>query len=955
MAVDYSKVISSYKKQLEKSKTANVPNVTPTGKDIAIDIALRKAQKQQSAASGSAATAQWYGTEKGANTPQSGGISRLGKFLQIMGTPLYGVVGGIESVLGKGTKSGLENVVANVKEEGTMGDLLRSYGMSNIAAFPLGLALDFAFDPVMWGTLGTEALIPRIAAGIGRGVKTGEGALRGAKIAAESGLLNKVESAGRVIPNLTKQAFNVESAGYGKLIPTKYREISKLASEKTGQFEKLMGKSTEDILTKNAQKSNVFATLENKIGNWGPGEKIIKFLGYSPSNKLRGVIEEENLAKLDKLGLPEIDLSRNSAMTDLFENVKPLDADLGAMDDIANNISRVNNSDEHLVAGAKLGLAEERRRKQMLEVFDDVENRIAKGDPELLNKFSEMGANTKDEALYLLKSVRSGLDGYDKKMARIIASPLGRKMLNAYQVGIGLFKNAKIGGSLLATGTNSIVGNTVMTSMMGVDILNNAFWRSMGRAITMMKGGPKAFEILWNKPAWREIIENNPETFFHVFGIDPKVLSGGIGFVQEVATKSAQEAAKISGKSLSAMDSNQLSKAVAQAWTDTLAKTSKEVASLTRAQESGVQGTTMVSEYMIGAYGDFVKKIKKLADNDVTGAKAFYWYLTKPMAAYGKIDQTYKFGLAYHLAEEGISPAEIKTIARRLPIEATDRIKVPNRNLYKLSPRKAMEVANETYMNYAAMPGFVQMMRTLPIVGSPFMSFTYGMMAGAAKTMVYNPEFFNKVQFLLREFSGAKSPLEKQALQDKYYSWLDQPGMVKLPFFQNNPLFLNMSNMIPYYTLNVFQPMERNYTEKFGNAVANIVDKSPFLKTPEGQLMFDYFIQPLILQKSEPKGMFNQQLYPTGASALQKTGYITRQAAESVMPPLLGYAGLVLPQNEKYIPYIPLYRWRQLANAVHGKTAVGASTKTPALEMVGRTSAAMAGWPVYTAKLKYNQ
>lgn len=35
--------------------------------------------------------------------------------------------------------------------------------------------------------------------------------------------------------------------------------------------------------------------------------------------------------------------------------------------------------------------------------------------------------------------------------------------------------------------------------------------------------------------------------------------------------------------------------------------------------------------------------------------------------------------------------------------------------------------------------------------------------------------------------------------------------MLKLPFFQENPLYLNVANMIPYYSMNMFMPNERKY------------------------------------------------------------------------------------------------------------------------------------------------
>jgi len=77
--------------------------------------------------------------------------------------------------------------------------------------------------------------------------------------------------------------------------------------------------------------------------------------------------------------------------------------------------------------------------------------------------------------------------------------------------------------------------------------------------------------------------------------------------------------------------------------------------------------------------------------------------------------------------------------------------------------------------------------------------------------------------------------------------------MIKLPFFQENPLYLNVANMIPYYNMNMFAPSERKYNDSLGDKLVSVLDKTPILKDPVGQVMFDYFIQPLIIKDSLPQ------------------------------------------------------------------------------------------------------
>ena len=277
---------------------------------------------------------------------------------------------------------------------------------------------------------------------------------------------------------------------------------------------------------------------------------------------------------------------------------------------------------------------------------------------------------------------------------------------------------------------------------------------------------------------------------------------------------------------------------------------------------------------------------------------------------------------------------------------------------YRISPLKAMEISQEIYMNYAAMPGFVKAMRTLPLAGFPFVSFAYGMTALSAKTLAYNPMFYNKVSYLLHEISGQKSPLEKQALESGYYQWMQKPGMMKVPFFQDNPVYLNAANMIPHYTMNILQPSERNYENRFGGQVANMLDKLPFFKTPDGQVMMDYVILPMILQGERPQGMFGQPLWEKDAGLLKKVGYGARALGESLFPPVAGYLGLGTVAGvppEKALPAIPLYRVRQLGYATKGKSSLGIPGKEPAMERTARVMAAMAGVPYYPVKLQYSE
>ena len=344
-----------------------------------------------------------------------------------------------------------------------------------------------------------------------------------------------------------------------------------------------------------------------------------------------------------------------------------------------------------------------------------------------------------------------------------------------------------------------------------------------------------------------------------------------------------------------------------------------------------------------------------MGENGNRAASLFYKASITSMESYARVDQTYRVGLALHLTKNGVSSKELKLIARRMPIDIADVTKAGES--YRLSPVKSMEIAQETYMNYLAMPSFVKIMRTLPLAGFPFVSFAYGMTALSAKTLMYNPAFYNRVQFMLKELSGRKSPLEKEALESEYYSWLDKPGMLRVPFFQENPLYLNVANMLPHYTMNALQPTERTYADRYGTTIASIIDKSPFFKTPDGQVMLDYLILPSILKEERAKGMFGQPLWEKDAGPLKKAGYAARSLIESVVPPATGFAGLgtaIGMPPEGALPYIPSFRMRHLGFATKGKTSIGAISKEPATERVAKIMTAMAGFPFYSVDIKYS-
>lgn len=82
---------------------------------------------------------------------------------------------------------------------------------------------------------------------------------------------------------------------------------------------------------------------------------------------------------------------------------------------------------------------------------------------------------------------------------------------------------------------------------------------------------------------------------------------------------------------------------------------------------------------------------------------------------------------------------------------------------------------------------------------------------------------------------------------------------------------IDIKNLIPYLTMNMLNPSQRKYSDTLPGVVSNVIDNSPFMKHPVGQVILDYIILPSILSEAErPQGQFGQPLYPGGATLGQK-------------------------------------------------------------------------------------
>ncbi len=558
--------------------------------------------------------------------------------------------------------------------------------------------------------------------------------------------------------------------------------------------------------------------------------------------------------------------------------------------------------------------------------------------------------------------------------------------LKMYEEFISFFKRAAVGGSPSAW-TNAIVGNPTMAWMGGVNILDPAYLSRVKDAWGITRGAKNSDLLLgemFRSSDMMKTMGGNPSLFKRVTGMSPDFLR--TRYAVEHAMSIGQDAGLLGSDA----DPAEISRALGYAMDEVKQvmgvagqanpRTANAIDMIAAAAEKPrtPRGSDYIRALMEqgkpiteadlppGIAHEFFdstmanKAFKYISEKAKQGNPAFKLLdlaFNRASQAYEGIDQTYKLGTVMYAAMDGFTERELRIIARNIRLAPQDLTKTVAQGItrYKMSGAKALELANEVYMNYGAMPAAVKVLRNLPLLGSPFASFAYAMALKTGGALAYNPAVFNKVQFAMKDFGGTASPLEKSVLSGPQYAYLNEPGMFRLPGVAGSPfldkygMYLNATNMIPYLSMNMFTPPERRYTDLYSNRIVGLIDSSPFLKDPIGAVMFDNFIQPMIIRDSRPLGMFGQPLYPVDASLTEKVARGAQSAlVDPLVPGILGIpAGLV--QGAAFpgaTDYMPSYRWRKLANALQGQSEIGIQGKEPAGSRTARAIGSAFGVPV---------
>jgi len=679
----YSEIQKTLESQLKTSKTAYTPNVKPSMSDLQTQLDLKEIKLQRDKASSDYQKARWY-PERDPKEPGVGENKEnvLMRGIHGLSAPLYGIVGGVEAMLGKGTESGLSNIWANIKERGVFGDILRSYNMPTVASMPLGLALDIAFDPIAWATLGASATIPRVAYGLS------QKGLTGAAKGVSSSALKKAASVGRVIPG-------VDTA-----------KLTEKAAVAARQYDTLVGRSVDNILGKRAEKIKWGEQTEEFLKKSEWGNALITGFKYSNQDWMQAARLDDAFEVLK--GTDPVDIEKIKGA------IRMIGATTGKVDDVA---TRVRNT---LLSSIDEGADIATRNSKIADKFtaSDVTGAMA-GEATTDKLVKDVMVVLREEMDKMIG--KTGTDWYDKvvesfKNIKVGDKKVGYNTLKEYDRFIKLFKIAKIGGNISAY-TNATVGNLTMGLMAGLNITRPGYFGNVKGAWNILNGkvDEKFLEKILKNDEWVHYIDSAPSTFPKTYGTTRGEL------------RSIELFGRPKKKTIHKAGEGADAKVVGETVEDIGKKTDvkSDIVSLNLSNDVNKLPSTFIGDEIYeqssfgGYFPEWLRKIEKAGDKS-TGARFLHWYLTQPMNKYQRIDAAYKLGTAVQLTNVGMTERELLTLSRAIRIAPDEITYVPKEHLWKLSPDKATEVVNEIYMNYGAMPAAVKVLRSMPVFGAPF-------------------------------------------------------------------------------------------------------------------------------------------------------------------------------------------------------------------------------------------
>jgi len=786
--------------------------------------------------------------------------------------------------------------------------------------------------------------------------------------------------------------------------------VDKAVEAKSG-YEKLTGRTMQAVLEERRNATVAADYIRGLINAVPGGDTLLRNIDLNNATwTQRALISDKILNILNefKVGISDVFDPTTGEM------IRGVDQTRDYLSELKAEIAKVSaRADDPNVADIILNKNRDAATQKILKIMDDANEVATKFNKKALTNHTnfdlttalreeatahEIYSNDLKAALIGLSENKTGIESFDKMMTKIGKINFGMKLkegevawgkriLDKYNQFMGIFKSMKLGLLSPSSIMYASIGNITMTHMAGLDLMraDGALYKRWKQAYDYLSGKSsiEIEEILTNDDALMAMASEYPTYFARVFGFSYKeaqaknimlelksaALEAGIDpDNSELLKKGAEiEEALNESKRLQlrkkemrgALETIEREREMAATGISNKGKklTESEIsASKLKSEGSGMVGNELSSS----AFVDLKKKweIQAAAGNKMAKLAILALDQTKHFQI---VDQTARLGTFMVLTQDGISEKELvhlmgwNSFAGASKVLPEDIEKIGN--MYKIKPLRASEIVNEIYMNYNAMPAAIQVIRQLPIFGMPFVSFAYAMALKTGQTAISNPAAFNKVNFFLRELESGKSPLEKQALRSKYYAWYNTPGMLnlgKLPFFGDNPIYLNVANMIPYYSMNMFMPSERKYESGIRGQFASAIDKIPVLKDPVGQMLTDYFILPLILKDVRPQNMWGGPLYPESAKGYEK--YVTgpmKNLVEAVIPTSAALPGYVASMfmSDKAISMMPSYSFKKAAFSSQGKTSVGVIGKEDPMSRGVRDFAGNLGIKAYPLNL----
>ncbi|MFA5376190.1 MAG: hypothetical protein WC455_10645 [Dehalococcoidia bacterium] len=1151
---------------------------TPSKADISSDKRIRSAKEKE----------RISGANKRPATPEKEpkDYSMFERGLQALGAPVAIGSALLSKAIGQGQDTTASGLSKAIEDYHSYGDVIRKAGGGNAVGFAGGIVLDIALDPVNWLTAGTTAIVPRVGAGMVKG------GVKGAAVAAKSGLLQKASKVAEITSPTYRKLMTGEVAQTAKN-PTYIDRLFTATAESTAEFDEIVKQSTLSKVLSKPESERLIPTevLANKaveamrLGDEAR-EGLSRAVIYSPIRKTAEDMADE-LKNRDKW-LTDGDISVAEGRNNMPVNAhaeslssRVSDGMVGAIDTIKAKV-KYQTSPEAVTAGvASEVVANHMASQKVIEALDSIALRFEAKDPELSDMLRQWEPERQLEAQKFMdtySTYATGMDWYDRRLARALTNKFARETLSGYGKAIAVFRPAMLAGNP-ASIFNSYAGNVAFAMLAGINVGAHGFTSSVKKSMRFLYlNDLSKLQELLGSDGILMMAEKYPKTFRSVFGVDPLLVTDRRSFFDKLAealessdagSEAADQIRKLSGE----MDELAYDEFLKRGYKDQATKLATKSATTILGDDPSM--SFVVNEVNVGVASRMVKNMRDSASKagaEGKFARAFMALYQSPMELYGKGDQVFKIATMSHLVNNGVSEAEMLKLARRYPFITEESLTKTGNMWYKLDAETAMRVVDDIYMNYSAMPGFVKMMRSLPLAGNTFFSFcrdekteiltksgwkwwselkigepvmsmntdtgalewkeleavnvfpslgsvfsvkdgfldyvmtpnhrcvtaryesdgwkydvktandmtdgdslvtgsdvgyveetelditdeeiervgrsfskngcslsmslvtslsrrqmevlyaacvsggsvrgwvshdstgsfqalclmtgrssrivtarksclgtvevternqrkasdikteviqyegtvwcpkvkdngtwvartngavditgnSYGFGAKGLAALQTNPAAFTKMNLAMREFGGAQSPQEREELEGEYYSYMDEPSMMKIPFFQKYPLYLNMANALPQYSFSLLANPKRNYGEGWGDDVMKVVDRSQLFRDPFGSWLFTYVIAPHLM--SEAQTAVGTPLYPEDASTAKKTGMAATALGESFIPRapqmILGKIPGMPYSSDEVIDYLPsLMRGDQ--HTLKGRSAQGYAKNFP--------------------------